>query len=157
LAGALLTAFYMTRQVFFVFFGNCRLHLGKTTASEQRTVEHAGVPAKDHPHSELAHEPHESPPSMTWPLVILAACSILLGFIGTPAWPWFQKFLGHEAEGGFTPDVISLMAVSSVIVFLGIGIGYWLYGRKPAEKADAPDPLEKILQPEVYTLLERKY
>ncbi len=30
---------------------------------------------------------------MTIPLLILAAFSILLGFIGTPAWPWFQSFV----------------------------------------------------------------
>src|SRR2546426_447598 len=48
LFGALLTAFYMTRQVSYVFFGNCRIALGRTTGSEQYTVEHAGVPAKEH-------------------------------------------------------------------------------------------------------------
>src|SRR5437867_12946832 len=57
---AFLTAFYMTRQVFYVFFGNCRLALGRTTGSEQHTVEHAGVPASEHPQVELGTEPHES-------------------------------------------------------------------------------------------------
>src|SRR5947209_6748094 len=90
LFGAFLTAFYMTRQVFYVFFGNCRLALGTTTASEQRTVEHAGLPTKANPHVELPAGPHESPPVMTTPLVILAVFAIVLGFIGTPVWPWFQ-------------------------------------------------------------------
>jgi NADH-quinone oxidoreductase subunit L len=157
LIGALLTAFYMTRQVFVVFFGNCRLHLGKTTASEQRTVEHAGVSAKEHPHSELPDKPHESPLTMTVPLILLAACSILLGFIGTPASPWFQRFLGHEVEGGFTSGVVALMIDSSAIVLCGIALGYWFYGRKPAERADEPDPLQRILWPELYRVLERKY
>ena len=155
-AGALLTAFYMTRQVFYVFFGNCRLHLGKTTASEQRTVEHAGLPAKQHPHVELSGEPHESPATMTLPLIILAACSILLGFLGTPAWPWFQKFLGGEAEAGFSSGVVSLMVISSLIVFLGIGIGWWLYGRKPVEQSEQPDPLE-VMRPDIFGLLRDKY
>ena len=155
-AGALLTAFYMTRQVFYVFFGDCRLHLGRTTASERRTVEHAGLPVKEHPHSELTGQPHESPAVMTMPLVILAAGSILLGFFGTPAWPWFQKFLGGEVEGGFTSGIVSLMVISSIIVFIGIGIGWWLYGRKPMEQSEEPDPLEHF-QPDIFTLLKRKY
>ncbi len=156
LAGAFLTAFYMTRQVFQVFFGNCRLHLGKTSGSEHRTLEHAGVPAKDHPHSELPSDPHESPPAMTIPLVVLAVCSIALGFIGTPGWPWFQKFLGAESEGGFTSSVVSLMVVSTAVVFLGLGVGWWLYGRKPMEKCEESDPLQRF-QSDIFTLLRRKY
>ncbi len=154
--GALLTAFYMTRQVFHVFFGNCRLELGRTTGGEQRTVEHGGQPAAKHPHVELPHAPHESPASMTIPLVILAACSILLGFIGTPAWPWFQKLLGGETEGGFNTSMVSLMVVSSIIVFLGIGLGWWFYGRKPIQQSSELDPLEK-LRPDIFWLLRRKF
>jgi NADH-quinone oxidoreductase subunit L len=155
LAGALLTAFYMTRQVFYVFFGNCRLHLGKTTASEQRTVEHAGLSVKEHPHVELSGEPHESPATMTLPLIVLAACSVLLGFLGTPAWPWFQRFLGGDVEG-FNASIISLMAVSSLVVFLGLGLGWWLYGRKPLEQSEQPDPLQ-VMRPDVFSLLRDKY
>src|ERR1035441_10254986 len=70
--GALLTAFYMTRQVYYVFDGsNC------LAASSQ-----------DDPHRNAHHAsgiPHESPAVMTVPLVILAAFAILLGFIRTPA------------------------------------------------------------------------
>ena len=154
-AGALLTAFYMTRQVFYVFFGNCRLHLGRTTASEQRTMEHAGLPAKEHPHDELAGEPHESAAAMTFPLIVLAIFSVLLGFIGTPAWPWFQKFLGGET-GGFTGDVITLMIASSVIVFVGIGLGWWFYGRRPSEQSEQPDPVE-VMRPDIFSLLKHKY
>jgi NADH-quinone oxidoreductase subunit L len=153
----LLTAFYMTRQVFYVFFGNCRLHLGKTTSSEQRTMDHAGVAVKQHPHHELAGgDPHESPVAMTMPLVILAACSILLGFLGTPAWPWFQKFLGGEEAEGFSSGVISLMVTSSVIVFIGIGLGWWLYGRKPLQQSEEMDPLEKM-RPDIFGVLRHKY
>jgi NADH-quinone oxidoreductase subunit L len=155
LAGALLTAFYMTRQVFYVFFGNCRLHLGKTTASEQRTVEHAGLSVKEHPHVELSGEPHESPATMTLPLIVLATCSVLLGFLGTPAWPWFQRFLGGDVEG-FNASIISLMAVSSLVVFLGLGLGWWLYGRKPLEQSEQPDPLQ-VMRPDVFSLLRDKY
>src|SRR5579859_7038222 len=67
--GAVLTAFYMTRQVSYVFFGAYRGH------------KHA----------------HESPRVMTTPLWILAIFAIALGAIGTPAWPWFRAFLNNSA------------------------------------------------------------
>lgn len=161
LIGALLTAFYMTRQVFYVFFGNCRLALGKTTASEQRTVEHAGLPAKEHPHVELATEPHESPLVMTAPLMVLAVFAIVLGFIGTPAWPWFQDFLNGsqasvEMNRLFESEVVRLILLSSVIVFIGLGLGWWFYGRQPIASADAIDPLERM-RPDIFALLKRKY
>src|SRR5262249_48969069 len=73
LFGALLTAFYMTRQVFYVFSGNCRVTFGKPTVSEQHALEHAGLPAKEHPQVELPTEPHESPGVMIIPLIVLAA------------------------------------------------------------------------------------
>ena len=157
--GALLTAFYMTRQMCFVFFGNCKLSLGRTTASEQRTVAHAGVPAKEHPHVELPAEPHESPGTMVIPLVVLAFFSIVLGFFGTPLWPWMQRFLeGEHAEinaGGFSaPGVMGVMLTSTVIALAGIGLGYFLYGREPLQ-SQAPDVLERWW-PNLFTLLRRR-
>ena len=95
------------------------------------------------------------------PLLVLAAFSVLLGFIGTPAWPWFQGFLSGETATGhlgrlFEPQVLGLMALSSVVVFAGLGLGWWLYGRRPVRSADQPDALERF-QPEVFALLRRKY
>jgi len=161
LFGAFLTAFYMTRQVAYVFFGNCRLALGRTTGSEQHTVEHAGLPAKEHPQIELSTEPHESPSTMTIPLIMLAMFSILLGFIGTPAWPWFQDFLiGHsptpEFARLFESEVVRLILLSSAVVFLGIGLGWWFYGRTPAASAAEVDVLERI-RPDIFGLLRHKY
>jgi len=160
--GALLTAFYMTRQVFQVFFGNCRLKLGRSSISEQHTLEHGGEPASQHPHVELSGDPHESPASMTMPLVILAVFAVLLGFIGTPAWPWFQKFLDGEPVGALNfgnfsqGGILPLMLASSVIVFLGIGLGWWFYGRNYAPTTDGIDPVEK-LRPDIFWLLRHKY
>jgi NADH-quinone oxidoreductase subunit L len=84
--GALLTAFYMTRQVFYVFGGSNRL--AASSHDDPKLAAHF-----EDPHHHAAHHPHESPAVMTVPLVILAAFAMLLGFIGTPAWPWFQSFL----------------------------------------------------------------
>jgi len=89
--GALLTAFYMTRQVYYVFFG--------TNRSETSEPHGATKPVHAVENKHAAHSgsvPHESPGVMTVPLILLAACTVLLGFIGTPAWPWFQSFLSAK-------------------------------------------------------------
>jgi NADH-quinone oxidoreductase subunit L len=155
--GALLTAFYMTRQVVLVFFGSPRRSRREETLSS--AGEH-GAKKLEAPHVasyEKGVEPHESPAVMTWPLIILAFFAIVLGFVGTPAWPWFQSFLeGHAAEAGFNSGVISIMVSSSVIVFAGLGLGWFFYGRKPIENADAPDPLEK-LPAGSYRWLQKKF
>src|SRR5204862_796482 len=65
LFAAFLTAFYMTRQVFYVFFGNSRL-----TSAKHQTVEHAGIPSVNHLEALSPTTPHESPPLMTVPLII---------------------------------------------------------------------------------------
>jgi len=130
--GALLTAFYMTRQVSYVFLGTWRGH------------GHA----------------HESPRVMTMPLAILAFFAIALAAIGTPAWPWFRAFLnGNAATFGFTgfnePGLMALMLTSSVVVLAGLGLGWWIYGSKSpaAEEADA---LEKAMPP-VWAVLRDKF
>jgi NADH-quinone oxidoreductase subunit L len=130
---ALLTAFYMTRQVCYVFLGQSR----------------------------VPHVPHESPAVMIIPLVVLAAFAVLLGFIGTPAWPWFQGFLSGQTATGhldkfLEPPGLGLMALSSVVVFAGLGLGWWLYGRLPVRSANQADALERF-QPEVFALLRKKY
>jgi proton-translocating NADH-quinone oxidoreductase chain L len=146
--GALLTAFYMTRQVCYVFFGARR----RDPAPEP--IEPSETAASD-PHEAA----HESPAAMTTPLVLLAGFAILLGFIGTPAWPWLQDFLdmrragldfGHLAENGLLP----LMLASSLLVFAGLGLGWWMYGRKPIQRAANADALEQ-LQPAVFHALRK--
>ena len=150
--GALLTAFYMTRQVYYVFFGESRLgqnqHLDHTVSTEH------------HVHSSSV-VPHESPAVMTMPLVTLAVFAILLGAIGTPAWPWFDSFLNGESASlslaGFSESgILLVMLTSSIIVFIGLGLGWWFYGRKPIADADAPDALER-LQPQLFSLLLHKF
>ena len=97
---------------------------------------------------------------MTVPLIVLAAFSILLGFFGTPAWPWFQRFLeGKHPSFDFSrlvhSDVLSAMVWSTAVVVVGVGLGWWLYGRKPLSSTEE-DVLERV-QPEVFGLLRRKY
>jgi NADH-quinone oxidoreductase subunit L len=105
--------------------------------------------------------PHESPSVITVPLILLAACAILLGLIGTPAWPWFDSFLNRGSAvlnfaGFLEHGILAVMVLSSVIVFAGLGLGWWFYGRKPIVNADVPDALED-LQPQVFQLLRNKF
>ncbi len=149
--GALFTAFYMTRQVALVFFGNYRGH-----------QEEANHSAHAHSHaSESSHDPHESPAVMTIPLVILAGFAVLLGFVGTPAWPWFDGYLtGEEFSFSFSkltePGTLGLMVGSALIVFTGLGLGWFLYGKRQRKTVAEKDVLEAA-QPFVYKLLENKY
>jgi NADH-quinone oxidoreductase subunit L len=87
--------------------------------------------------------------------------SILLGFIGTPAWPWFDSFLNGEstkldfkgfAENGIFPIMLS----STIIVFLGLGLGWWFYGRKQIEGPESQDAVERI-QPQIFNVLRNAY
>ena len=47
------------------------------------------------------------------------------------------------------------MVVSSAIVFAGLALGWWLYGRRPISRADDPDALER-LQPGVFHALSQR-
>jgi NADH-quinone oxidoreductase subunit L len=152
---ALLTAFYMTRQVCYVFLGSAR----GSRREESRVSAH--LRDKSEPPHVRHYEAHESPPVMTVPLLVLAAFSMVLGFVGTPAWPWFQGFLDGESATYvigklLEPQVLGLMAVSSLVAFAGLGLGWWLYGRQPVRNADQPDALDRF-QPEVLALLRNKY
>jgi NADH-quinone oxidoreductase subunit L len=166
--GALLTAFYMTRQVYYVFLGPQRIPEGSVAASAPAA--HA-IPAAQiepvvsprHPAEEcVIADPHESPRVMTTPLVILAVFAAFLGFVGTPAWPWFQSFLAGQPTrsnfGGFSePGLMALMGISSLIVIAGIGLGWWFYGRKPIVHPSDPDALEQMAPGPFHALANRLY
>ncbi len=144
--GAFLTAFYMTRQVAEVFFGEYRGATGR--------VAHA---AADKGHRQKSHHPvqaahgdgvHESPWVMTGPLILLGVFAVLLGVIGTPAWPWFEAYLGgHEAvfDLGRLSHAAPVMIVSAVVVAAGMGLGWMLYGKRPRTSPESPDVLEPVL------------
>ncbi len=158
LLGALLTAFYMTRQVCYVFFGAYRGQVLQAAPGSAPRGRGGHAPAHSGVHG--MHEPHESPAVMTIPLVILAVFTATLGFVGTPAWPGFQHFLtgpeagaAHEAFGW---KGLSLMLLSTLVVLSGIGLGWWLYGRKPVSKAEETDTLEQW-QPDLFAVLRQKY
>jgi NADH-quinone oxidoreductase subunit L len=126
--GALLTAFYMTRQVAYVFFGHWR---GGKSA-------------------------HESSAVMTVPLVILSFFAMALGLIGTPAWQWFRAFLDGRAArfqlySLLDQGLLALMTTSTVVVIIGIVLGWKLYGDRSPKPAD-PDALERAF-PSIWSCL----
>jgi NADH-quinone oxidoreductase subunit L len=102
LAGVVLTALYMTRQMIYVFYGNRRA-------------------------SDAAHE---SPPVMTRPLIVLAICTIGLSAVLTPAWPWLHDFLsGESPQLDFARLIQPMLFVSLALVAGGIGLGVLIYRR----------------------------
>jgi len=116
LAGALgagLTAFYMFRQVFMVFFGECR--------------------AGEH----TRHHLHESPAVMTVPLVILAAGALLVGWLGLPPFlgflgpnlfeAWLEPVFGHPHAGLSHETEMVLTAISLSMAGAGVYLAYRMY------------------------------
>jgi NADH-quinone oxidoreductase subunit L len=100
LAGVILTALYMTRQIVYVFFGRKR---ARTNA-------------------------HESPRTMTVPLNILALCSILFAVLLTPAWPWLHSYLnGEPAQVDFGSPIQPMLFLSVGLVAAGISLGWLIY------------------------------
>jgi NADH-quinone oxidoreductase subunit L len=132
LAGVVLTALYMTRQIIYVFFGDRR-------AASQ----HA----------------HESSPVMTVPLIVLASCAILFSAVLTPAWPWLHDYLTDEsAHFEFARLIQPTLFLSLVLVGAGVALGIWMYRRAGMQDRERPagtDPLE-FAQPQLFRFLENK-
>ncbi|MFH9742017.1 NADH-quinone oxidoreductase subunit L [Streptomyces roseolus] len=112
LLGAAITAYYMTRVMLMTFFGEKRW----------QPDEHGHEP-----------HPHESPKSMTIPMVLLAFGSVFAGGIfgiGDRFVNWLKPVTDYEH--GHPP--ISAMAVTSAtvaVMVIGVGLAYLQYGRRP--------------------------
>jgi NADH-quinone oxidoreductase subunit L len=132
LAGVVVTALYMTRQIIYVFFGNRRA-----------AAEHA----------------HESPRVMTIPLLVLAFCSIAFGIVLTPAWPWLHGYLTGESVAFKAASLVQpMLLLSLVLVGGGIALGVWIYGKAGGQernRAAETDPIEYV-QPALFRFLENK-
>jgi NADH-quinone oxidoreductase subunit L len=124
LCGVVLTALYMTRQMIFVFFGSRRA---------------------------AAERAHESPAVMTWPLTVLAICTVGFSVVLTPAWPWLHDYLsGERATADASLLLQPMLFISLGLVALGIGLGVLIYRR-----AGATDPIEQKL-PGVFRFLANR-
>ena len=155
-ATALMTAFYMFRLIYLTFWSPSR-------------VEH-----------EVEHHIHESPKSMTVPLIILAFFSLFAGFLG---WPHslkgsnrFEKFLepvfareavefensgqeaqlaaGKKEEEHSNPTEYWLMILSLGAAFAGWGLAKRSYG-KAAEGYS--EPIDRVARPAYQVLYNKWY
>jgi NADH-quinone oxidoreductase subunit L len=126
---ALMTAFYMWRLMAMTFYGESRVDAKKA-----------------------AHI-HESPKNMTVPLMVLAAGSVLAGYVGVPKlWSIFPESFrcletwlstvvgteaaegaGHAAEGGAGLEW-GLMLLSIALAVAGITFAWYLYTKRRPEK-----------------------
>jgi len=144
---ALLTAFYMSRQVFLVFFGEERFRepaaLGATGDAGASAQPEADEPAAEaHGHG---HEPHESPWLMTAPLVVLAVLAVVGGGLNLPFTPdlhllghWLEPVLhGNEAHVDVETGTKVLLAVVAVVASLvGIAGAVAVYLQKRVEPVE---------------------
>ncbi|BAC72560.1 NADH:ubiquinone oxidoreductase subunit L [Streptomyces avermitilis] len=112
LLGAAITAYYMTRVMLMTFFGEKRWQ----------------PDAEGHePH------PHESPSSMTIPMIVLAFGSVFAGgffSIGDRFLHWLEPVTGHS-EGNSPVSALSVTVATMVLLVVGAGIAYAQYGRRP--------------------------
>ncbi len=135
LLASFLTAFYMARQVAVVFFGEFR-GVQRADADTPRH-EPAGVDPHNAERRTLNAElPHESPWTMTAPLIILAIVAVCGGLINAPGIGWLAGFLGQEPPHAD----LSVAALATLLALAGVGLGWRTYRaafRTPGEA----DPL----------------
>jgi len=133
---AVLTAFYMTRWFLLIFIGDRRF-------------------------SSDVH-PHESPTSMTFPLLVLGALSLVGGAVLNlthhgPFYRWLQpavastEGLAFAEHGALTEP--ALIAISVVAALVGIGASWALYGRRDLSAGAIAEPIRGPIA----ELMQRKF
>jgi NADH-quinone oxidoreductase subunit L len=109
LLGAAITSFYMTRLMVMTFLGKRRW-------------------------TDDVH-PHESPPTMTLPMIVLAIGSVAGGgllVLGGGLQNWLVPSLGESEEIGVHTIKPVVLTVLTLLVVIGGAIGGWFaFGRKP--------------------------
>jgi NADH-quinone oxidoreductase subunit L len=115
LLGAGITAFYMTRVMLMTFFGKKRW-------------------AAD------AH-PHEAPPTMVWPMIVLAFGSVFSGgllAVGGTLQHWLAPVVTFEESSHVWPTW-AFTTVALGIVAVGIGVAVLLYGLRTVPETAPAD------------------
>lgn len=136
---AVMTAFYMFRLYFLTFTG------------EYRSADQSG----DHPYD--AH-PHESPPSMTIPLVVLGIGALLVGFLGLPhvmpitgthLYSWWGHWMESSVAGQPVPEEMHIVNLASGLAFGAMAIGIsaaWVLYRNKSHDALAERMPKRLFQ-----------
>jgi NADH-quinone oxidoreductase subunit L len=140
---AFMTSFYMFRLLYMTFFGDYR-----------------GAQEESHGHGHDAHGhggPHESPPVMLVPLMILALLSLVGGLVGIGN--HFENFLAPVFSSGLVSETVEtagrwteilLMAVSVGLAFLGWWLAYVLYYKRPELPQEIADALGGLYETVVH-------
>jgi len=105
LIGAGITAFYMTRVMLMTYFG------------EKRWAEDV--------------HPHESPKTMTFPLIVLAALSALGGLLFLGGWvvEWLSPVVGEEVHESLPVQALLLSLIVVLVVIAGVAVAWLTVGR----------------------------
>ena len=124
LAGAGLTAFYMTRLFVLTFHGPKRWTDAETP----------GGPAAVHP--------HESPPVMTVPLILLGIGSLAAGaLMATPVKDWLLPVFNNPAEetaSHLSTLTVTLLTLLVVLVGAGVAVALFRTGTELVEQPAGP-------------------
>jgi NADH-quinone oxidoreductase subunit L len=147
LIGAFMTAAYMTRCVYLVFFGEYRgsvehelveVHEAEVLAEGDELVEHHLAEEQDdyipgfgtHSVDEHGHAPHESNPLLTVPLWVLSFFAVFAGLLNAPGIEKFGKWFQPRVAFVNVSDVkfnVGLATVSVAVALAGIGVVYAYY------------------------------
>ena len=135
-ASALLTAFYMSRLMFMTFAGKYR---GGHDAHGHDAHAHDTHGHGAHGHG--GHDPHESPPVIVGPLVVLALLAAVGGFMNLPHWLPGHGMLHHFLDPVFkhghvefphgNPLEFPLMGLTLLGVAASVGLAYRFYVQQP--------------------------
>jgi NADH-quinone oxidoreductase subunit L len=129
LLGAAITAYYMTRVMLMTFFGEERWKNQPTRSPEAPSAE----PAAEHHGEHAEPHPHESPKSMTIPMILLAFGSVFAGgffSIGDRFLHWLEPVTGHS-HGDSPVSALTVTLSTMVVLVIGVAIAYAQYGRRP--------------------------
>jgi NADH-quinone oxidoreductase subunit L len=134
---AILTAYYMTRQVIMVFFGEARWD--EARPEPRADVATAVAAPADHAQEHHSRKPHESPWIMLIPLIVLALASIFGGLLNLPVENghqlehWLEPVVstGERTLSSASEDALwPLLGFAAVGAALGIAFAYAVYERK---------------------------
>ncbi|RPA12438.1 NADH-quinone oxidoreductase subunit L [Gordonia sp. OPL2] len=120
LLGAGITAFYMTRVMVLTFFGERRW-------------------------KDQQHHPHESPGTMTGPMILIAVGSVASGAMlawGDALVHWLEPVVGEEHHALAVPTWVVTVTILAVVA-VGVGIAWRMYATRPIADV-APDDVSGL-------------
>jgi NADH-quinone oxidoreductase subunit L len=126
LVGAGLTAFYMTRLFILTFHGPKRW-------------------------TEDIKEPHESPPVMTIPLILLAVGSVAAGaLMATPVVEWLTPVFGEHEESTAHIGAVTVTVMTVAITVIGAVIAWLLFRNGTALQEEPAGPVVTAARNNLY-------